>query len=268
MSNYISDVLIPRPETEELVDWIIKEYKDQNYKEKTLLKKESKIQMYDTLKRRASIGSASKDISISTPLDENPFWGHKLSLISIGGNKDIYSLRFRYGFHDFFDTDLGFGHSSYIKFMDTEFRNKQNDDLLQIDIIDILSLQSYSSLFKNLSWRGKFSYFNHDKKEGTDFTGGVGLSHNLTKFQIYSLITTSALLLEESSNVYLGINTGIKLRIRPSLRYTLESQHYSEKLHGKFKGKLTYEKNRVQYGIESLIDDLDKSHKLFVCYYW
>jgi len=252
----------------EVIDTVIDFWKFTNYKMNAKLDKRSKDLMYASLLRRSEISSTSNQSIVQIPESENPADGFPLSLISLGGGADVWQVRYRYGFHDFYDSELGFDQHSYIKFMDINFSNEKGEDLLILDVIDILSLRSYSSLFTGLSWRGKLTYFNHDKRSGAELTAGTGLSWGSEKLQFYTLGTMNSYRFNERSETQLGLNPGFKIKFSPTLSLMIESQLYAQRFTASTINKLVHYQKKTTYSLEYAHSELQNDVKFSIAYYW
>lgn len=210
-------------ENPDVLDNLVDFWKYKNYKEKTKLSNEDKTLMYETLNLRSKNVGVSKPVMIKTPAGENPVFGHKLSRVSIGSGEDLIDLCIKYGFHDFFDPELGYDNKSFINFMDINFFKKDKDQSFRVKVADILSLNQYNSFLPSFAWRASLNYQSILNNSYAGLLGAVGISHRESSQQVFSLIGFRFRRYEELSLARPVVNLGYKYLFSTKFKFAFDS---------------------------------------------
>ena len=103
--------------------------------------------------------------------------------------------------------------------MDINYLTREEEEFWVIDFIDILSLQSFNSLYLPLSWRVNAKYQKIFTKDHYQLSGGVGLAKTSDDLQIYSLLS----LVAESSSAHheMGVylDHGFKYQVNSDIQF-------------------------------------------------
>ena len=230
----------------EVLNVLVDYWKLKNYKEKLALNHTEKKLMFNTFLQRSKLKSQNKEFSYDLFIDKvRPDLGHHLSRVSTRFGEGESRVSYRYGFHDFFDSPIGYDSSSYIRFLDAEV--SLNKNYIDMTVADILSLQDYLWHLPQFSWRGQlnFSKRDEDKKGSLNALGGV--SHLMQSSQIFVLVGTS-LLRDEKMNLIIPIaNLGYKYEFSDGYMIVLDYIYSSEKTNRNYKLELKKTLKDINY---------------------
>ncbi len=187
---------------------------------------------------------------------------------------NYYRFNFRYGFHDFYDSSIGYDNASFIRLLDTKYIKSNDENLLDIDIIDILSLQNFDKNMQEISWRVKLNYNSYLKSSNVNILGGAGLAFKKENYNIYMLGTVNAYKLKKVSVLTPGINIGIKYKFSfiPKWKPVLISEYINDLYDNEniwrqiFQTNLICSKQSLQY--IAFIKSINDSEKLGVGLAW
>ena len=146
----------------------------------------------ELLKARSLVDAPDQTPVIPAP-EFRPGGGHRPSRAGIGfgieDQRQFLEFKISPGYHDLFDPEGGFTHGAQVKFLDTAFRyypEKEEVELERIDIIDIMSLSSWSRFLRPLSWKvdlgvGRKRFDAWNRPVMGRLNGGIGISHDFSK---------------------------------------------------------------------------------------
>lgn len=197
----------------EVLDTLIDFWKFHNYKEKLQLAEKDLELMQLTLKQRASISSPShyQFKNMEMIKSENPRQSHARHLLGAYGSGLEQSLRFKYGFHHWFDPELGRDKNSYINFLDLSYFFQSHNYIFEI--LDLLSLQNYNSFISSWSWRIKLNSVKKDDELSQSATGAFGFGNRVNSFQWFSLLAAKSYHYDNKSYIIPNLNLGIKYHL-------------------------------------------------------
>lgn len=250
------------------LDTLINFWKLKNYEAKTKLSPKDRRKLFTTMLSRSKISKSSNRPVIKIPVDEDPIIGHQLSSFGVGGNQNAYSLKFRYGFHDFSDNSTGFDSGSYIKFLDTLYLSRNHKKYFKSDIIDILSLQDFTFLFKDISWRVKLSYGGFENEMFYAGQGSIGLSKRIRgDIQLYTLAGLT-FLNRRVEEVKESISVGMKYKLTSKLLLISSGEYITSFKKPNIKTELKYFSDNTSYGVESLQLERTSYLQFTISRYW
>jgi len=137
-------------------------------------------------------------------------------------------IQWDWGYHSLNDDSIGFDRKAYVDYFGFKvLKNETSYRLESLNFIDILSLENFDLLYKNLSWSLNLSanrncYNCHDKL-GYSFSGGLGLAKVFKGQHFWIHLSPQVLKTKDSTYIIPSLKSGWKL-IRGKFSLVLENE--------------------------------------------